>query len=246
MAHVCPKLHFACQVAGSYFALYSAHRVIWAFAPFGYAHRVLFHVAVNYAAVKRVFIVQGIVSIAFNCFAGGIGLVYLYNQPPPVFAYAVCGRLASWFRVVYVKSSFLFDQFRIAREVGADHSRILRSPYFDNPSSPVPVWPPHWFWYRLSASRWHSRRCCRWSLSSPHHQCCWLYCAALRARTNSGALVVSKPLKPVMVVSVISMPLLVTTKSSPLWIKPGAQSINIWLPFSGLISAITFQRSPSI
>ncbi len=47
------------------------------------------------------------------------------------------------------------------------------------------------------------------------------YCIALRARTNSGTPFGSKPLKPVIVVSVIAIPAELTPKSSPLWMKPG-------------------------
>ena len=49
-----------------------------------------------------------------------------------------------------------------------------------------------------------------------------------------------------MVVSVISRPLLVIKKSSPLCIKPGIQSIKIWLPLVGTISATTFQCCPQM
>ncbi len=47
------------------------------------------------------------------------------------------------------------------------------------------------------------------------------YCMALRARTNSGMPFGSKPLKPLMVVSVITMPAEFMPKSSALWIRPG-------------------------
>ena len=47
------------------------------------------------------------------------------------------------------------------------------------------------------------------------------YCIALRARTNSGTPFGSKPLNPVMVVSVITMPAEFMPKSSPLWMRPG-------------------------
>ena len=47
------------------------------------------------------------------------------------------------------------------------------------------------------------------------------YCIARRARTNSGTPLGSKPLKPVIVVSVIAIPAALTPKSSPLAIIPG-------------------------
>ena len=67
---------------------------------------------------------------------------------------------------------------------------------------------------------------------------------ALRARTNSGMPSGSKPLKRLMVVSVIRMPAEFTPKSSPLWISPAMPSISIWLPCAGTISKTMFQRSP--
>ena len=71
------------------------------------------------------------------------------------------------------------------------------------------------------------------------------YCMALRARTNSGIPAVSKPLKPVIVVSVIAIPAEETPKSSPLWIRPGKPSIRMRWPLVGRRSKITFQRAPS-
>ena len=67
---------------------------------------------------------------------------------------------------------------------------------------------------------------------------------ALRARTNSGTPLGSKPLKPLMVVSVIMMPAEFTPKSSPLWIRPGMPSMMMRLPFAGAMSKMMFQRSP--
>ena len=67
---------------------------------------------------------------------------------------------------------------------------------------------------------------------------------ALRARTNSGTPLGSNPLKPLMVVSVITMPAELMPKSSPLWIRPGMPSIRMRLPCAGTISKMMFQRSP--
>src|SRR5262245_45934611 len=54
----------------------------------------------------------------------------------------------------------------------------------------------------------------------------------------------SNPVKPVIVVSVIMIPLSLTPKSSMLEMTPGNPSINILWPFSGLMSKTMFQREP--
>ena len=56
---------------------------------------------------------------------------------------------------------------------------------------------------------------------------------ALRARTNSGMPVGSKPMNLLMVVSVIMMPAALMPKSSPLWIRPGMPSMMMRWPFGG-------------
>ncbi len=71
------------------------------------------------------------------------------------------------------------------------------------------------------------------------------YCMALRARTNSGIPVGSKPLNPVIVVSVIARPAELTPKSSPLWMRPGMPSIRMRWPAAGRMSKTTFHRDPS-
>ena len=71
------------------------------------------------------------------------------------------------------------------------------------------------------------------------------YCMALRARANSGMPAGSKPLKPVIVVSVIARPAELIPKSSPLWMRPGMPSIRMRYPAAGRMSKMTFHREPS-